>query len=821
MQKHSQNWLVSIIVLMSFLGCKETDFSSWRKKHQDEINTRAIKSGLPTAQTHPHVISKTNDGSVYSSRALSQGEVVGVFNYSYPVQTGSGKTYFDIKYVVVSFLAESSLLNGKITKEAVHNTEVWKFVDDSTCPIITNLNTNTKATALRNVELRPDGQTIRLQIFTGSAAGIPGEIAFDDTNPLEQDCQNIKANPIINTPWGLSFYSAYEVGNDPTYPQAPTSFYNQAIRKIKLTQFSYYNTRTEEYVVQFLTNNGCIGPLDAKNNSGCAESQTIMGTVWVARFNRQNSVPGKLPLFMLFDPHSSDLQKLLYSSSFDTGSLRPIVDVDMTPYLTDSPTAIKGLSFVRELSIIVGQGNNYALTTSSMKTQISFTNHAPALNLTLVAPRDFNSDANSSWKYNYRMTNAYVWFDKLLTAYAPDYFPTEVTPIIGTTLSIQNMVMGPNGYACKVKKAASGQQQCDEIITDYIGVTDRTIVPWEFKQIKKSYAYQYGGSKNPRGFQGVINFARPQPYFYFDNYGLTNQPLNTVAFRAVPTSLNKSTNKLSLRMFSPSPIYKGQEVFINDIPNNFSSIQFRHDKVDGVAPDGYMSFDITDPQIYFSLGVKKNQPNQFYILFTSMDRDKTQYDGKSRTGGGVFLCVANVNPESQQHSHNDISLINFSDCNKARPTATADNPFPTGYSIITADDISNNGSFLTSPKQVSMYANPQGDVILDYIAANNAIYTVNATTKTGNNIKNWNRKSVGRSAECHQVLKNINNSSSFWTKALGFTDSVLLSSIIAATEPEGGIFIEIGWDFLETFVIEGEPKELQAADLMRTTCTVH
>lgn len=817
MQKHSKNWLISIIVLMSFVSCKETDFTDWRKKHHNEINTRAIKSGLKSAQNHPHVISITNDGSVFSSRALSQGDVVGVFNYSFPVQNGADTIYFNIKYVVVSFLAENSLLSGKISKEAVHNTEVWKFVDDSTCPIITNLNTNTKATALRNVELRPDGQTIRLQIFTGSAAGIPGEIAFDDTNPLQQDCQKIRANPIIDTPWGLSFYFPYDVGADPNYPQAPNSFYNQAIRKIKVTQISYYNSRTEENIVQFLTNNGCVGPLDDKKKSGCADNQSIMGTVWVARYNKKNSTPGKMPLFLLFDPLNSNFQKLLTDSGFDTGFLRPISDVDMTPFMTG--TLVSSTTSVRELSILVGQGNNYALTTSSMNTRISFANHAPALNLALVTPRDLHSDANSRWKYNYKMTNAYVWFDKLLTSYGPDYLPTEVTPIIGTVFSIQNMVMGPNGYACKVKSSSIGAQQCDDIIKDYIGVTNQAIVPWEFKQTLRSYAYQYGGNKNPRGFQGVLNFTRPQPYYFFDNYGMTHQTLNTVAFRAVPTSLDNTSNKLSLRMFSPDPIYKGQEAWIRNIPNNFSSLYFRHDRADNV-PEGYMSFDISDPQIYFSLGAKKDQPNQFYILFISKDRDKTEYDSKSRSGGGVFLCIANVNLEAKERGHNDISLINFNDCNKERPIATAENPFPTGHSIITADIISNNGSFLTTPKQVNMYATPQGDIILDYIAANNAIYTINATAKTGNNIKNWNRKSVGRSAECHQVLKNINNGSSFWSKAFSFTDSILLSSILAASEPEGAIFIEVGWDFLETFAIEGEPKDLQAADLMKTVCTV-
>jgi|GEM_PF-4389510 len=773
------------------------------------------------------MLAQKGSNQVYSSRALAQGNVIDVHNFFYPIKVGTKVDYLNVKYVVVSFASEKSISNGKISSDALHNTEVWKFVDDSTCPVLTNLNLNVKATAVRSMNLRPDGQTLRVQLFVGGSSGIPGELAFDDLNPGETDCESNDFNPVIETSQGLSYYSPYTVGVDPSYPAAPSTFYHQAIRKIKLTNiYEYTGIPTHLKIVQFMTDHGCLGKLNPGDQTGCDGGKIIPGNVWVANLNLATGIPGNLPLYLLYDTFSKKFHDMLMRDHFDFFTIRPVVDTDMVVLTSDGTKSNN--TTLQGLSVLFGLGRNFSVrlnvdsSTNPFGVAYDFAHHAPDLDFSVAAPTDFAYGANNPlWAYPYRMDKTFVWKDEVINKFSTDLYPGEQVVTHETDdFIVQYLTMGPQAYRCQGKNLPL-VDRCKEMNADNTNALESHIVPYEFKQRYFASSYRYGGLQAAQGFRGILNFAQPEPAYLFNDYFSSRNKWNMIAFRSVPSvTNNKDNNKLGLKIFSPDETFKGSST-ISSITSDFSSPYYYHDTKNWVkTPEGYMGFDITDPQIIFQAGKKQNQPHQVYLMFSSRDFDKSMINGKSRTGGGVYICVAGINTYDSYTSYKSIAMIKFQDCDTERPQATQENPYPTGYKLILASDITNNGTYMTSPKKVTMSSSPTGDMIIDYVAQNGAIFTVNVTEKSGDNIKNWNRKSVGRSAECHQYLEAVKNDNSFWdSPVLRFAETVFVSLAIEAAVPEGGIFIDIGWEVLEASTDQAE-EALKEAAMLKTKCSI-
>lgn len=709
-----------------------------------------------------------------------------------------------------------------IHPDSRHTTEVWKFVNDTWCPVF-SANLNTTISAKRHIGLASDKKTIQVQIFTGDGTGVPGEIAFNDSTPLESSCESAIYKPLIKFGSENVFYGTLKVGNDPAASDV-TSYFNQSIKGLKVTSLisaNYDNSvlETPDKLLYFWTDAGCNGPLDANDSTGCKDGRIIRGSVWWAKYD-ETVEPGKIETYLALDPRNNKINQIIGRFGFKGDKAYGISGIDLAVQRIGDPPTTKYSYSISDLSIMMDGPNNFVLVGETYNRLDTLSIHSPDLKLSLKAPQDPYRKSQSIWPYDYRMTGVVNWNHDVLTTYSTALVETD--QIILPIAKIQYLVMGPQGMQC-FKKESDLRAACRELLTDRTTpINNDYVVPAKYVEEHSTHitATRYGGNLHPLGFSGVVNYARAEPVTAFRiSTGDTGQ---VVGFRSIPSFFN--LNKLtSLRLFSLYPNFINPDTHqydsvlstFHEIPRKFSSHDFYYKETSEI-PDGYMSFDINDPQILLVKGYKPNQPSQVYILFHSRDLDKKARNGQSQTAGGIYLCVA-----SYKKIYNSIQDIRWADCDKERVLATADNPYPVGSKIILASDITNNSTYLSTPISAKLSQTANGEVIINYVAANQGIFMVNATQMTGNNIKNWIRLQTGRNAECHESLKSANNSSGFWGKLEKFSGSLLLSIILDASEAEGGIFIEAGWLLLENFVVDSDdPADAQLARLIATTCVV-
>ena len=816
--------LIAATSMLFTIGCKEKDHSAWLKLRHQKLSHSASLSSSPSQQNNDHLVNRTDDFAGYTSRALANGSVVGLYDFSYPITNSNSPIFINIKYLVVNFASEKTLLTGKIYPDSRHTTEVWKFVNDTWCPVF-KANLNTTITAQRKIGLASDKKTLRVQIFTGDGSGAPGEIAFDDTTPLENSCESTAYKPLIKYGAENVFYGSLKVGPSASGSDNVT-YFNQSIQGLKmrpLIMHNYDNTvkETPDQLLYFWTEAGCNGPLDANDSTGCKDGRLIRGSLWWAKFD-DSVAPGQVETYLALDPRDNKISQVIGSSGFDGNKAYGIGDVDvLIKKIGDPPTTPYSYS-VSDLSIMMTGSNNFALVGETYNVLKSLAVHAPDLKLKLKAPQDPRRKDQSLWPYDYRMNSVVNWNHDLLTTYSTATVETDRINLPIAT--IQYLVMGPQGMQCS-NTDSDLRGTCNYLRTDRTPpINNEYVVPASYVEDHHSQitGVRYGAKSQHPGveFTGVVNFARAEPISAFAT--TTGDALQVIGFRSIPSFTN-GTALTSLRIFSPNPRFLNSANHQYDpllanyylIPRKFNSHSYYYSQTPQIS-DGYMAFDINDPQILLVKGYKPNQPSQVYIMFHSRDLDKKARDGQSQTAGGLYLCVAGY-----KKTYNTTEDIQWTDCNKERLLATADDPYPVGSKVILASDITNNATYLSTPISAKLTQTANGDVIINYVAANQGIFMVNATHMTGNNIKNWIRLQTGRNAECHESLRNTNNSSGFWGKLGKFSASLLLSIILDETEAEGGIFIEAGWLLLENFVVDSdEPAEAELARLIATTCIV-
>lgn len=814
--------LLTTASLLFVFGCKEKDHSTWLKLRHQKLSHSSSLSSSPSQQNNDHLLKRTDNFAGYTSRALANGNVVGLYDFSYPITNSNSTFFINMKYLVVNFASEKTLLTGKIYPDSRHTTEVWKFVNDTWCPVF-KANLNTTITAQRKIGLASDKKSIRVQIFTGDGSGAPGEIAFEDTTPLENSCESNIYKPLIKYGAENVFYGSLKVGQSTTGNDNVT-YFNQSIQGLKmlpLVMNNYDSTviETQSKLLYFWTDAGCNGPLDANDSTGCKDGRIIRGSVWWAKFD-ETTEPGQIETFLALDPRDNKVSQLIGSFGFNGDKAYGIGDVDLfVKRIGDPPTTPYSYS-ISDLSIMMTGSNNFALVGETYNVLNSLAVHAPALKLKLKAPQDPYRKDQSRWPYDYRMKSVLNWNHNLLTTYSTALIETDRINL--PIAKIQYLVMGPQGMLCS-NTDSDLRGTCNYLHTDRTTPVDNEyVVPAQYVEDHQSgiTAARYGGNLHPVGFSGVVNYARAEPVTAFATS--TGDSLQVIGFRSIPSFFNADA-KTSLRIFSPNPRFLNSAnngydpllATVHQIPRKFSSHNYYYSQTSSI-PDGHMSFDINDPQILLVKGYKPNQPSQVYIMFHSRDLDKKARDGQSQTAGGIYLCVAGY-----KKTYNTTEDIQWTDCNKERLLATEDNPHPVGSKIILASDITNNATYLSTPVSAKFVQTANGEVIINYVAANQGIFMVNATQMTGNNIKNWIRLQTGRNAECHESLRSTNNSSGFWGKLGKFSASLLLSIVLDETEAEGGIFVEAGWLILENFVLDsGDPAETELARLIATTCIV-
>lgn len=815
--------LTAFALLLPLAGCKEKDYSTWLKRRHQKLSSVASLSSSPSQQNSDHLLKRNDNFAGYTSRALANGNVVGLYDFSYPITNSNGPFYINIKYLVVTFVSEKTLLTGMIYPDSRHTTEVWKFVNDTWCPVF-KANLNTTLTAKRNISLASDKKSIAVQIFTADGSGSPGEIAFNDTTPLENSCESNIYKPLIKFGSENVFYGTLKVGQDSSSKSDVTTYFNQSIKGLKVRSLiigNYDNTilETSDKLLYFWTDSGCNGPLDANDSTGCKDGRIIKGSVWWAKYDDKVE-PGKVEAFLALDPRNNKINQTIANYGFDGDKAYGIGGVDLVVQKIGDPPTTPYTYSLSDVSIMMNGPNNFVLVGDTYNRLNSLNVHSPDLKLKLKAPQDPNRKNQSSWPYDYRMTGVLNWNHDVLTNYSTTMIETDKVSL--PIAKIQYLVMGPQGLQC-FNKNSDLRSDCRELHTDRTEPIDNEyVVPAKYVEEHSNSitAAKYGGNLQPLGFSGVVNYARAEPVTAFATS--TGDAVQVIGFRSIPSFFN-ANRMTSLRIFSPSPHFVNSATHQQDpvlstfhqIPRKFSSHDYYYKETSAI-PDGYMSFDISDPQVLLVKGYKPNQPSQVYILFHSRDFDKKPRDGQSQTAGGIYLCVAGY-----KKTYNTTEDIQWADCNKERLLATAEDPYPVGSKIILASDITNNSTYLSTPLSAKLSQTANGEVIINYVAANQGIFMVNATQMTGNNIKNWLRLQTGRNAECHESLKNTNNTSSFWGKLGKFSGSLLLSIVLDESEAEGGIFIEAGWLLLENFVVDSdEPAEAEFARLIATTCVV-
>jgi hypothetical protein len=150
------------------------------------------------------------------------------------------------------------------------------------------------------------------------------------------------------------------------------------------------------------------------------------------------------------------------------------------------------------------------------------------------------------------------------------------------------------------------------------------------------------------------------------------------------------------------------------------------------------------PQSEFFILPKVGGGQQLYWLSRVTDRDAQGDQNSLYTRGGIAMCVMDVMQGGK---------YNLQACQTPR-TPTSGSLNPEGFAFGTANKISGNTSYLSTPIGMSYTVSPAPDnqVFVNYFGANGSIYTLNATDPNSA-WNNWVRINNGQSAACTNTLK--------------------------------------------------------------------
>jgi hypothetical protein len=162
---------------------------------------RIQANSIYRAQTPAKTTVKLADGAVRSvntSSAQTNGRVVGMIDTWVPATAGSSASR--VSYVVFSFVSDEAMLTQKITGTSAAVTEVWRFAQQTWCPMVNkDLTMSLTSVAVREASYDAASGKMKIDFFTGSADGVVGQIAFTDALPNSDNCNNASIQPVANT----------------------------------------------------------------------------------------------------------------------------------------------------------------------------------------------------------------------------------------------------------------------------------------------------------------------------------------------------------------------------------------------------------------------------------------------------------------------------------------------------------------------------------------------------------------------------------------------------------------------------------------------
>jgi hypothetical protein len=166
---------------------------------------------------------------------------------------------------------------------------------------------------------------------------------------------------------------------------------------------------------------------------------------------------------------------------------------------------------------------------------------------------------------------------------------------------------------------------------------------------------------------------------------------------------------------------------------------------------------------------------------------------------------------------NSNQKYNLNACQTPRRPDPA-NPYPEGSSFVTANQVSNNLRYLSTPVAMSYTVSPANQVFVNYVAGNGAIYTLN-TTNPSSDWGNWTRISVGQNSDCTQTLKlpPVPEKAPVWVRIF---EGIVEIAIVAALPEAAGLVIDIGMAVAEPLIDDATEIDIYNGVELERACKI-
>jgi hypothetical protein len=813
-------------------------------KHQDIQKS----SNLPIKGKAP-VAPRLDELRGMTSSAQTNGRVVGMIDAWVPV--GAGQSASRVSYVVYSFFSDGLLSSKAVTNSKSNTTtEVWRYAygQQTWCPVVTGLSMSLMAVQSRETRYDSTSGKLKIDFFTGSADGVLGEIAFTDATPLSDVCDTTSLQPVAST-----FYTVL-----------PTKNVDNTAPIVGMKVLDVYNaddaqttnlTPSGEKVLFAWVGGGCNSPQDFDNSTGACKYYRSGGllryrygtpppyAIVDANTVQQILRPEDITTDVTQDCRSSGITSLGAGppTVVDEGTFNPTDYYyrslpDCAAYISDSrSSATNGRSVGAAISsfdallvnnpistpgyngqYVLGTKNNAALT----GVRFSDVNSSALPPVWKIAQVNQNTTANWCQAYELEVIGAQPGF--IISQNACDALLDPSTyPVLNASWSFntatgsyndlpvtQAAMWAGNGSGAQLSiRYPSSTAQNQDIL---VGSSEfATVVNERHVKFQRSYDNQPSGRTCGDGCSSYSANTKDASGAYTAETALTqlkklspaqasiNLPSEAALYSVSATSQTSTTaNLLSLQIsgFSQNP-NAGKNFILPNLPPDFS---LRNSAAVGMS--------LPQTEIFTVPKGTSTTDQQVYWLTRSLDNDPVGETNSLYTHGGIAMCVANVLPDGS---------FNFNACQSARAAGSA---YPEGSIYTTANRVTNNSTYLSTPTGMSYTVSPDNQVFVNYFAANGGIFTINATNPNSD-WGNWTRVSVGQSTQCTQTLKlpPVPQDAPWWAKLLL---SLVEIAITTALPEAAGLIVEIGLAVGESLIPDDQSVELLNGVALERDCKV-